>query len=61
MAYNCPERDLLAAHDQHLLAIAQIGANNIKSYSHYTVYLMVTEAIYHRGLGDSWKPLSTPS
>ena len=60
MAYNCPERELLAAYDQHLLAIAQSGGN-IKTYSHYIVYLMVSEAIYHRGLSDSWKPMTIPS
>ena len=58
--YEAPENNLLTSYELHCQAIEQSGGN-VHLYPRVNHYLMVAEAIYHRGLAKNWKPMYTPN
>jgi len=59
MFYEAPENVLLSSYDFHCASIEASGGLNL--YKNVSHYLMVTEAIYHRGLMPKWNPIDTPN
>jgi hypothetical protein len=59
MFYEAPENALLSSFDLHCASIEASGGLNL--YKQVNHYVMVTEALYHRGLMPNWKPMYVPS
>jgi hypothetical protein len=57
--YEALENNLLTSYRLHCQAIEDVG--DLTLYKNVSHYLMVTEAIYHRGLAANWKPMYTPN